>query len=326
MADGTPFYAPLGGMLAEGDRVCCHLCGRWFLSVASHLRVHGWVKADYTAAFGLERGNPLSGEATRKRRSAALTARQAVEPAIAQAQARARIRARSGALTRAAIGAARGRAHPTERRAKTLAALAVISPQARAEGTRRRGRLHLQRVAAQAAARLGFADFASYLLDRLGRGLSMAAISREAGLHKDWVSRQAPTVAPQIAQARHQIQPHHTDVRLQPVARRFGFGHPAAYLRARHVEQHRSVAALAAEAGVSRATIRAALTHHGIAVRAHATTRHQAAQRDQAVAGALGFDSLADYIAARRTHGATWTSMVAESGVAETTLRRHAWR
>jgi len=47
-------------------------------------------------AFGLELNNPLSGEATRKRRAAALTARQAVEPAIQQAQAAARERARSG--------------------------------------------------------------------------------------------------------------------------------------------------------------------------------------------------------------------------------------
>src|SRR5262249_40597544 len=85
LADGTRYYSPLGRLLVDGDRVCCHLCGRWYLSVASHLRSHGWAKADYIAAFGLELGNPLAGEATHKRRSAALTARQAIEPAIQQA-------------------------------------------------------------------------------------------------------------------------------------------------------------------------------------------------------------------------------------------------
>src|SRR5262245_19024301 len=124
LPDGTPHYAPPGGMLADGDRVCCHLCGAWFLSVASHLRMHGWTKAAYIAAFGLEVGNPLTGALTRKRRSAALTARQAVEPALLRAQAAARTRARSGALTAAASTAARGRPHPAERRAKTLATLA----------------------------------------------------------------------------------------------------------------------------------------------------------------------------------------------------------
>src|SRR5262245_47320272 len=119
LIDGTPYYAPLGWLPISGDRVCCHLCGRWFLSVASHLRVHGWMKADYIEVFGLERTNALRGELTRKRRAAAMTGRQAVEPAIRQAQQRARARARSGALATAAAHAARGRHHPIERRRKT---------------------------------------------------------------------------------------------------------------------------------------------------------------------------------------------------------------
>jgi len=39
LPDGTAHYVPVGRVLADGDRVCCHLCGRWFLSVASHLPV-----------------------------------------------------------------------------------------------------------------------------------------------------------------------------------------------------------------------------------------------------------------------------------------------
>jgi lambda repressor-like predicted transcriptional regulator len=324
LADGTPHYAPVGCMLADGDQVCCHLCGRWFLSVASHLSVHGWTKADYIAAFGLERGNPLSGEATHKRRSAALTARQAVDPAIQRAQAEGSARSRSGALTAAATTAARGRPHPAERRVKTLATLSGISAQARAEGSRRWAERHREQIAAGVAARFGFDTFAAYLLDRLGRGMSMAAISREAGLHKDWVSRQLPAIAPQIARARHTVQPHRSDVRLRPVARRLGFPDAETYLRTAHVEQHRCVAAIAAEAGVSRWTILAALRHHGIQPVPHAAKRHHAAHRSHTVAESLGFDSLASYIAERRAHGVTWKSLVAESGLAETTLRRHA--
>lgn len=320
--DGTAYYAPVGRLLADGDRVCCHLCGRWFLSVASHVRVHGWTKSDYVVAFGLELGNPLTGEATRKRRSAALTARQAVEPAIQRAQAEARARSRSGALTAAATAAARGRAHPAERRVKTLSTLSAISREARAEGGRRHAERQRTATAGRVAARFGFDDFAAYLVDRLGRGMSLAAISREAGLHKDWVSRQLPVVAPGIAQALGNLRPHHTDVRLRPVAHRLGYPDPGAYLRAGHVEQHRSVAAIAAEAGVSRWTILAALRHHGIDPVSHATKRHQARNRDQAMARSLGYDSIASYVADRRARGATWKSLVAESGLAETTLRR----
>ncbi|WP_327006083.1 hypothetical protein OHA72_01565 [Dactylosporangium sp. NBC_01737] len=101
-------HAPIGQMLTDGERVRCHLCGQWFLSVASHIRVHGWSKADYIAEFGLELGNPLSGPLTRKRRSAALLARR-IEPAIRHAQQRALTRSRSGALAMAAAEAARGR-------------------------------------------------------------------------------------------------------------------------------------------------------------------------------------------------------------------------
>ena len=323
LADGTAHYAPVGRLLADGDRVCCHLCGRWFLSVASHLRVHGWPKAEYVAAFGLERGNPLSGAATRKRRSAAFTARQAVEPAIQRAQAEARARAGSGALTVAASAAARGRPHPAQRRPKTLAALSGISREARAEGNRRRAERHREQIAAEVAGRFGFATFAAYLVDRLGSGASMAAISREAGLHKDWVSRHLPAVAPQLAEAQHAGGPARSGLRLRPVAHRWGFTDAAAYLRAAHVEQHRSVAAIAAEAGVSRWTVLAAMRQHGIEPVPHAAKRHRAAHRSSVVAASLGYDSLAAYIADRRAAGSTWKSIAAESGVAETTLRRH---
>ncbi|GIF45735.1 hypothetical protein DFJ67_0628 [Asanoa ferruginea] len=316
--DGTPYYAPLGRLLEDGDRVCCHLCGSWFLSVASHLRVHGWTKADYVAAFGLELGNPLSGEATRKRRSAALTARLAVEPTLRDALAAARTRSRTGELTAAAASAARGRPHPAQRRAKTLANLARISPEARASGARRYAEDRLRELARQVAHRFGFEDFAAYVAARLSDGRSLAAISREAGQHKDWLSRHVAALAPTS------IRPHASDARLRPVAVRHGFADPAAYLRARHVGEHRSVAAIAAETGVTRGTILTALRHHGISPMPHATKRHQAADRDRAVARGLGFDSLAAYVAAGRAQGHTWKRLAADSGLPETTLRRHA--
>ncbi|MFG1922611.1 hypothetical protein [Cryptosporangium sp. NPDC048952] len=357
----------LGQLAEDGDRVGCHLCGRWFLSVASHLRVHGWTKAAYIEAFGLELSNPLTGAATRKRRSAALTARQAVEPALLRSQSRARDRARSGALAAAAGAAARGRPHPPERRAKTLRTLAAIDPRARAEGSRRSSARRLTLVAESVAARFGFADFDAYLRDRLASGASLAAISREAGTHKDWLSRHLPRLAPDLTatlrppaprgsapgggvsgsdgggcaavagasaapdmgggDVRGRLRvagfaPHPGDARLGPLAARWGFMGVEAYLRRRHVEEHRSVASIAGEAGVSRAVISAALARHGIPVVPHATKRHQAAARANAAAQALGYDSLTEYVTDRRARGATWALLATESGIAETTLRR----
>lgn len=322
LGDGTPCYAPLGVMVDDGDRLCCHLCGRWFRSVASHLRVHGWSKADYITAFGLELGNSLAGEETRKKRSAAMTARHATEPAIQQATILARQRARTGVLTAAAAAANRGRVHPPQRRPKTLATLAGINADTRDAGTRRRAHRHLVEIATDIASRSGYADLTAYLRDRLTAGDSMAAISRQAGLHKDWISRHLATVAPDVATAR-PARPHASDLRLGPVAARYEFTDIGAYLATRHLLQHRTVAAIAAEAGVSRSTILTTLAHHDIPVTAHMAKRHQAADRDRNVARALGFPSLVAYVTARRAGGATWKALVHESGLPETTLRRH---
>jgi hypothetical protein len=100
LADGTPFYAPIGEVVADGSLVTCHLCGRALRSVTAHLRVHGWTKQAYCEAFGLERGQSLEGDETRKLRAAAFTARLVFDPRGPRGQRR---RARAGP---------NGRAHP----------------------------------------------------------------------------------------------------------------------------------------------------------------------------------------------------------------------
>jgi hypothetical protein len=324
LPDGSSYYAPLGAMLTDGVRVCCHLCGRWFRSVASHLRAHGWTKSDYIAAFGLETGNPLSGAETSRRRSAALSGRAVNEIAIQRAQSAARERARSGALAEHAARAATGRRQPLERRAKSIASLAAVDSDARAAGTRQRRDEDLNRIAAAAAARLGFASFESYVLARLSRGGSLAAISRECGLHKDWVSRHLDKVAPNAPAL--PSRSHPADVRLTSVAHAAGFPTVDAYLRVRHLAQQRTVAAIALEAGLSRVSVRDALLRHGIAPVPHATKRHSATRRDRAAAQRLGFTGLAEYIEVRRAAGFSWSSMAAETGIPETSLRRRGDR
>ena len=82
LADGTPYYAPIGEIVSDGTTVTCHLCGRALKSVAAHLRAHGWTKAAYCETFGLERGQPLEGQETRKRRAASFAPRLIFDPAI----------------------------------------------------------------------------------------------------------------------------------------------------------------------------------------------------------------------------------------------------
>ena len=126
LPDGTPYYAPIGEVVSDGATVTCHLCGRALRSVSAHLRSHGWTKAAYCEAFGLERGQALEGLETRKLRAVSFTPRLVFDPAIRAGSAAGRRRAASGELTRDAARAASGRPLPEQRRRKAVRALAAV--------------------------------------------------------------------------------------------------------------------------------------------------------------------------------------------------------
>lgn len=182
--DGTASFAPFGEVVVESSLVLCHLCGRSFRSVVAHLSSHGWTKEKYCEAFGLERGQSLEGPETRKLRAAAFAARLLFEPAVREGSAAGRERARTGDLARDAAAAARGRSFPEQRRRKTMLARAAIPSSVAAQASRDRADRHLIVVAADAARRHGYPDIGSFVVARTQAGVSLAAISREAGLHK----------------------------------------------------------------------------------------------------------------------------------------------
>ncbi len=77
LPDGTGLHAPYGRLVSDSGtgRVCCHLCGRWFVSLGGHLRRHGHNAESYRDLIGLCRSRPLVAEtlsrsiATRQRRA-----------------------------------------------------------------------------------------------------------------------------------------------------------------------------------------------------------------------------------------------------------------
>jgi hypothetical protein len=324
LADGTPFYAPIGEVIVDGSRVTCHLCGRALRSVAAHLAAHGWTKEQYCEAFGLERGQPLEGPETRKRRAAALTARLVFDPAIRAGSAAGRERARSGDLTRDAAAAARGRPFPEQRRRKAARAFAERPRAAVARASRDRADRHLADVAAAVASRHGYPDLRAFVMARTQAGASLAAISREAGLHKDWLSRHLGHVDPVAADAVRLRGTGRPDAPWWPALRDLGYRDVASYLKERHLGQHQSVNAIAGEIGFSHHAVESALRRHGLARVAHAAKRHAARQRAADVAARVGYPSIADYVSQRRASGWTWQAIAAESGQPPTWLRRHA--
>ncbi len=324
LPDGTVCYAPLGEVIVDGTHVVCHLCGRRFRSVAAHLASHGWTKERYCAAFGLERSQPLEGPQTRKLRAAALAARLIFDPAIREGSAAGRARARSGELARDAAVAAKGRSFPEQRRRRAAQARTASPSTIAAQANRDRADRKLAEVGAQAARRLGYTDLRSFVADRRQAGASLAEISREAGLHKDWLSRHLRRIDPEGATAARGVTTDRAQARWLAAIEPLGFQDVVSYLRDRHVDQHHTMNAMAAELGLSRHTIEAALRAHGLGPVAHAAKRHAADQRALQVASRLGYPTIAHYVAARRAAGLTWRALAAESGEPQTWLRRHA--
>ncbi len=174
------------------------------------------------------------------------------------------------------------------------------------------------------ARRAGYPDIRALVLERAGQGASLAAMSREAGLHKDWLSRHLGDVDPAAAEAARPQRADQWDARWRPALTGLGFTDVAEYLRERHIVQHRTISAIATEVGLSHHAVRSALRRHRLARTAHAAKRHAASQRAAEVAAGLGFDGIADYLTRRRAAGCTWQAIAAESGQPPSWLRRQA--
>jgi AraC-like DNA-binding protein len=323
LGDGTPYFAPLGQLAADGPRVICHLCGRSFRSVSAHLASHGWTKVQYCEAFGLERGQPLEGPDTRKLRSATFSARLVFEPALRAGSARGRERARSGELTRQAADAARGRPFPEQRRQRSRNAMSASARLGLAQANQERAVQRLAATAQQVARRQGYADFSELVRDGVAAGRSLASISRACGLHKDWISRHLQRLDPALAAAATARAQSGLDRRWLPSIWALGFADVAGYLRQRHYTEHMSINAIAQEAGLSYQAVTSAFARHGLDVRAHEGKRHAAQRRQAEVAASLGVESLLEFVKQCQARGWTWRQIAAASGQPQSWLRRN---
>jgi DNA-binding phage protein len=306
--------------------VTCHLCGRSLKSVAAHLRVHGWTKTAYCEAFGLERGQPLEGRETRKRRAASFAPRLIFDPAIRAGSAAGRQRAATGELTRDAARASTGRPRPEQRRRKASRVATAASSEAAAQANRERAARYRAEVAARVAGERGYPTLGAYVSARVASGASLAAISREAGLNKDWLHRHLAEVDPAVAAAARPAPAGRDGARWRQAVIALGFADVPSYLRDRHVIRHQTVSAIGREAGMSNHAVSAALSRHGLPQAVHAGKRSAAQERAAQVAAVLGVDSVPRYVAGRRAAGWTWAAIAAECGQPSSWLRRQSAR
>ena len=326
LADGTPAFAPIGEVVIVDGRVVCHLCGRALRSVTAHLRVHGYTKEAYCAAFGLERGQSLEGPDTRKLRAAALTSRLVFDVAFRTGSAAGRQRARAGELTRDAAAAATGRRYPEQRRRKARRALAGIPAEAVAQANAERASRHVARVADEVARRSRVSGPRGVRPGPAG-GRGQPGGDQPRGRAAQGLAVPPPRGRrPRGGAAVPRQRPARPDAHWRSALHRLGFPDVPSYLQERHVRQHRTVNAMAAEIGVTHHAIESALRRHGLDRVAHAATRHAADERAAQVAARLGVDSLGGYLRQRRAAGWTWRALAAESGQPESWLRRQAAR
>lgn len=167
-------HAPYGVLARDDDgRVCCHLCGRWFVALGVHVKVHGYTADAYRRDMGLlsSRGliaTPLS-ERTRRRMRERYQRTAEVRQDLAQGQEL----ARSGQLARRRHAVRAQLPEPAQRVRERQEQLAA--GRATQEATRR------QQLAERLEA-LGASDLSSYLQAAYGAGASLDALGRAAGL------------------------------------------------------------------------------------------------------------------------------------------------
>lgn len=174
LPDGTGLHAPPGQLARDPGtgQVCCHLCGRWFRALGSHVRVHGYTAHSYREAMGLCRTRPLSAADL----SAAISARQAAAYARS-AQVRARFAtgqkmARSGELTERLRAAAAEGDRPEQvaaRRTHLAAGRATAAAQRRETLTR-------------LLDELGASGLGDYLRSAYASGASLETLAAATGL------------------------------------------------------------------------------------------------------------------------------------------------
>lgn len=173
LADGTGLHAPYAQVVTDDEtgRLCCHLCGRWFRALGSHVRVHGHTADTYREAMGLCT-------------TAALTCGD-VSTALAVRGSRryAEDRELQTAFTEARE---RLQASPPQRKHGEFAAPEPAQRRATRKRTLATGREtmahHRSEERGHRLRRLGFADLHDYLRSAHAAGASLDLLARTTGL------------------------------------------------------------------------------------------------------------------------------------------------
>ncbi|HEY6423489.1 MAG TPA: MucR family transcriptional regulator [Pseudonocardiaceae bacterium] len=174
LPDGTGLHAPYGRLVVESGcgRVCCHLCGRWYVSLGGHVRAHGHTADSYRELMGLCRTRPLVAQALSRSIAARQTRAYRRSPALRARLATGQEFSRTGHLSGLARIARITNVSPEGARIRRAALDA-----GRATRAAQRDRARARRLRA-----LGFDDLADYLRHAYSAGASLRSLATVTGL------------------------------------------------------------------------------------------------------------------------------------------------
>ncbi|MGH3619033.1 MAG: MucR family transcriptional regulator [Pseudonocardiaceae bacterium] len=174
LPDGTGLHAPYGQLAIEPgtDRVCCHLCGRWYVSLGGHLRRHGHTADSYRETMGLCRSRPLVAQAL----SRSIAARQS-EAYRRSPELRAYLAVGQELCKTGQLAPLAATAHTTNPAPELTRLRRAALDEGRATRAARRDRALARRLR-----ELGFNDLPSYLRHAHSTGASLRSIARATGL------------------------------------------------------------------------------------------------------------------------------------------------
>ncbi|RAY16838.1 hypothetical protein DPM19_01340 [Actinomadura craniellae] len=172
-------HAPYGRLVRDeqSDLVLCHLCGRWFRALGSHVKAHGLSADEYRAAFGLYQTRALASGEVSRARAEIQRARYRDSADTRRNMAAGQVMAGSGRLTLLAADA---------RRTRRPAAQNTDEQRSRLAAGRRTMAESRERQLDETVARLGFADLESCLRGLYQqRQLDLDTVRAELGIGRE---------------------------------------------------------------------------------------------------------------------------------------------
>jgi hypothetical protein len=170
LPDGTGLHAPYGQLVVESGtgRVCCHLCGCWYVSLGGHVRRHGHTAGSYRETLGLCRSRPLVAETL----SRSIAARQS-EAYRRSPELRAYLRVGQQLCKTGQLAPLAAAAHTASPSSELIRLRRTSLDAGRATRAARRDRALARRLRA-----LGFDDLPGYLRHAHATGASLRSMAR----------------------------------------------------------------------------------------------------------------------------------------------------